>query len=75
MYKIIKCINCKIFQVSTSNTTFKCCNCKKSFNINKQKIFFESIKFIEVQDILNQIKEEVAKNKNQIDNDFRDASL
>lgn len=72
MHKIIKCHFCKKFAITSSKTTYKCINCKKSFLISKTKIYFESDNPKIVTLVLQKIKKEefIQKKGNEFLDEF-----
>ena len=75
MGKVVRCTNCKTFQMSNANKTFKCIKCQKTKNITSKRIYFESDNLREVTQVLQKIKEEDFKRKNEIIEGFEDAKL
>lgn len=62
MYSVIKCFNCKKFQLSSANKIFTCIYCKKSKDITKIKIHYQSLTPKLAQEVLKKIKEELSTN-------------
>lgn len=58
MYKIVKCPNCKNFQMSLSSKIFSCKFCLKKDSILKMRIYFENSSPGVVNDVLKKIKQE-----------------
>lgn len=74
MYKVVRCLKCSTFQLSTANKVFKCVKCNKSRQINRMKIFYENISPQLSNKVLQEIKKEDFKLKNEsIDDDFKSA--
>lgn len=72
MYKLIKCPNCKKFQITSAEKTFKCINCLKSKTIKNMKIYYENENPNLVSIALKKIKEEIGLQQNQ-NTDFTSA--
>lgn len=55
-YKIIKCPNCYLLQVTGASKSLKCLRCNKSRVISNLKVFFKSYSAKECQLVLGDIK-------------------
>ena len=74
IYKIVKCVKCKTYQMTTAKKTFKCVKCNTSKPISKMTIHYESGSPQEVTKALQKIKKENFKIQNDtIDDNFSSA--
>ena len=69
MYKVIKCKNCKEFQLTSAKNRYTCFKCRKSFDI--KKIYFQSETPYQSQEVIKRIKEEYAKQNLDFEEGFK----
>lgn len=60
MYSVIRCFNCKKFQLSSANKIFSCVYCKKTKEITRIRIYYQSQTPQLAQEVLKKIKEELS---------------
>jgi len=62
MYKLIKCKNCKTFNITNAKIVTKCKYCNKNINLKNIKIYFQNENPNILTKTLQTIKEEEFKN-------------
>ena len=71
IFRVIKCPNCFLFQVSGSSKSLKCLKCNKSKVLSSLKIFYKSESAKNCQLVLAELKKnEFEEKENNYDNFF-----
>ena len=70
MFKVVKCSNCGLFQVSGATKSLKCLKCGRTRVLSSLKVYFRSADARECQQVLAGLKEEEFMGKEGAHDDF-----
>ncbi len=70
VYKLVRCSQCGLFQVTTSQKTLKCLKCSKSKQLSLLKIFYSTENGQDAAKMLSKLKEEEAIKKEKFTMEF-----
>lgn len=70
VYKLVRCSNCGLFQVTTSEKSLKCQKCQKSKVLPSLKIFYRTEDGRDAARKLSELKEEEAIKKEKFSMEF-----
>ena len=71
MFRIVRCPNCALFQVTGAKTSLKCLKCGKSKTLSHLKIYYKTNNNSEAAKVLAKLKEDSARSKNKYSEDFK----